>query len=212
MDTSRLSRRNILKSAGVVAALGVVGGAGAGRANAESDDDETAVRWDLISVNFGTGTASAGGVASARANDNSRIKLTGSGTFVPGHRHKVTGGGTFTTFAPATPPAVGAGTGSGTYTVKELVDWHEAPGTFPLPHDAIGNRADARAGLAVLRVRYSNGRDGILVVSCDLVGTPDSVFEGITASTGFVDYWNREAPTGENRTLFHVVPEHDEDD
>src|SRR2546429_6256809 len=31
------------------------------------------MRWDLISVNFGTGTVSAGGVASAFANDNSKI-------------------------------------------------------------------------------------------------------------------------------------------
>jgi len=42
-----------------------------------------------------------------------------------------------------------------------------------------------------------------------LNGTPDSVFEGITVSMGFVDYWNRLAPPdppgNENRTLFHVV-------
>src|SRR3989454_6121604 len=39
------------------------------------------MRWDIISVNFGTGTLSAGGVASARANlDLSKITLTGSGT------------------------------------------------------------------------------------------------------------------------------------
>ena len=40
-------------------------------------------------------------------------------------------------------------------------------------------------------------------------GSPDSVFEGITASKGFVDYWNRAAPVpmvDDNRTLFHVLP------
>jgi hypothetical protein len=58
---------------------------------------------------------------------------------------------------------------------------------------------------------------GILVVSCDLpgnpppgpAGSPHSIFEGITASKGFVDYWNRAAPVPKvdgNRTLFHVLP------
>ncbi len=39
--------------------------------------------------------------------------------------------------------------------------------------------------------------------------SPDSVFEGITASKGFVDYWNREAPVpgiDASRTLFHISP------
>src|SRR5216683_2814456 len=64
------------------------------------------MRWDIISVNFATGTASAGGVASARANDGSKITLTGSGTFRsnPGNPQDVTGGGTWQT-----------STGSGTY-------------------------------------------------------------------------------------------------
>jgi hypothetical protein len=76
--------------------------------------------------------------------------------------------------------------------------------------DLIGDPAERSAGLVVLRVAYSDGEQGTLVVSCHLVGTPDSVFEGITASKGFVDYWNREAPVGgfapgnANRTLFHV--------
>jgi len=59
-----------------------------------------------------------------------------------------------------------------------------------------------------LRIQYSDGEQGILVVSCHLVGTPDSVFEGITASKGFVTYWNAEPPlpgVDANRTLFHVT-------
>src|SRR5262249_42164822 len=39
------------------------------------------MRWDIISVDFATGTVSAGGVASAFANDGSKITLTGNGTF-----------------------------------------------------------------------------------------------------------------------------------
>ena len=165
------------------------------------------MRWDIISVNFATGTASAGGVASARANlDLSTITLTGSGTFRsnPGNAQDVTGGGTWQTF-----DASGGSTGSGSYAVTGLVSFTVAPGTFPLTHDNIGNSADVRAGLLVVRVAYSDGSEGTLVVSCHLTGTPDAVFEGVTASKGFVDYWNREAPPAPpgdaNRTNFHVI-------
>jgi hypothetical protein len=178
-------------------------------ARSNGDGDETKIRWDIISVNFATGTLSAGGIASARANDNSKLTLTGSGTFEPNDPEEVTGGGTWTTFNSS-----GATTGSGTYGVKRLVRWELAPGTPPLPNDNIGNLADNRAGLVVLRIRYSDGTQGILVVSCHLVGTPDTVFEGITASKGFVDYWNREAPPAPpgnaDRTTFHIVPEHED--
>src|SRR3989449_4181412 len=76
------------------------------------------MRWDLISVNFATGTVSAGGVASALANDNSEITLTGTGTFRsnPGNPQDVTGGGGWTTYA-----SRGSGTGSGTHEVTGLV-------------------------------------------------------------------------------------------
>ena len=39
-------------------------------------------------------------------------------------------------------------------------------------------------------------------------GTPNTVFEGITASKSFVDYWNRVAPVPNvdgNRTVFHTA-------
>src|SRR3989442_3509861 len=67
------------------------------------------MRWDIISVNFGTGTVSAGGVASARANlDLSKITLTGSGTYRsnPGNPQDVTGGGTWQTFDASGGPGV----------------------------------------------------------------------------------------------------------
>jgi hypothetical protein len=80
--------------------------------------------------------------------------------------------------------------------------------------DLIGNSADARAGLAVLRIKYSDGSLGVLVISCHLFpgpsgipGSPPSVFEGITVSKGFVDFFDRVPPVGgvdANRTLFHV--------
>ncbi len=158
-------------------------------------------RWDIISVDFSTGTLSAGGHASAIANDGSSITLTGEGTFNSasnfGNRD-VTGGGTWQT-----------STGSGTYKVTSFVSFTVAPGTPPLPHDNIGNLKDNRAGLLFVTIQYSDGSAGVLTVSCHLVGTPDSVFEGIRVSKGFVDYWNGNAPPAPpgnaNRTTFHIL-------
>ena len=199
MKTSRRTRRAM--AAMLVGAatllLSVQAHAGAG---------DPLMRWDIISVDFATGPLSAGGVASASANDNSKITLTGSGTFRsnPGSPQAVTGGGTWETFSPG-----GTSTGSGTYEVTRFVSFTLAPGTPPLPNDNIGNRADNRAGLLIVGISYSDGSVGTLTVSCHLVGTPDSVFEGITATMGFVDYWNREAPPAPpgdaNRTIFHVL-------
>src|SRR2546426_6080124 len=84
-----------------------------------------------------------------------------------------------------------------------------APGTFPLPHDNIGNPADGRAGLLVVRVAYSDGSEGSLVVSCNFAGTATAdVLEGVTASKGRTDFWNPAAPAPGvegNRTAFHVI-------
>ena len=165
------------------------------------------VRWDIIHLI--AGDVSAGGVASAKANDGSKITLTGHGTFVapgPGRSNAVTGGGTWETFDPS-----GGSTHTGTYSVTSLVDWHTAPGIPPsaITIDNIDNGAPS-AGLAVLSIEYSGGDRGILVVGCHLVSTPDhpEVFEGITASKYNTDYWNREAPPADlsaNVTLFHLI-------
>src|SRR6266566_712077 len=54
------------------------------------------------------------------------------------------------------------------------------------------------------------GGGGILIVSCHLpVGSPSGIFEGITATKGYVDYWDRVPPVpgvNANRTQFHVLP------
>src|SRR5712691_7265581 len=91
---------------------------------------EQEFRWDIISVDFATGTLSAGGVASEKANDGSKITLTGSGTFRTDDTDDVRGGGTWQTL-----DATGAATGSGTYHVRRLVSFTVAPGTPPLPND-----------------------------------------------------------------------------
>jgi len=83
--------------------------------------------------------------------------------------------------------------------VTGLVRWEEK-GTFSLP-TTVG-------GLAILRVEFSDGSHGVLTVSCHAPNGGDpAVFEGITVSKSFVDYWNRQAPVGGvegNRTVFHV--------
>src|SRR2546421_1185770 len=88
------------------------------------------MRWDLISIDFGTGTASAGGVASARANDGAKITLTGSGAYRsnPGNAQDVTGGGTWQTF-----DASGGGAGSGSHTVTGFVGFTVGPRTLSPP-------------------------------------------------------------------------------
>jgi hypothetical protein len=174
-------------------AVGVVGGA-----------DNNRMRWDIVSLDFAAGTVDEGGVASALAADGSMITLTGSGTFRanPGNPQAVSGGGAWSTF-----DAGGISTGSGSYSVTGFVEWHLAPGVAPPLENLFGDPADALGGLVFLTIAYSDGSTGVLVVSCHLVGTPDSVFEGITASKGFVDYFNAVPPApgvDANRTLFMV--------
>ncbi len=178
-----------------------------GSAPAQRDDgEETEVRWDIIHfTSFNPPTVEAGGRSGALAEDMSNIILTGSGTFVVGDSEEVTGGGTW-----EVRDRDGNLTGSGTYRVTRLVRFDVAPGRpGPALVDRIGNVADLRAGLAYLRIRYSDGSQGILVVSCHLLTSPGSIFEGITASKGFVDFWSRSGPNG---TLFHVVPDSEDRD
>jgi hypothetical protein len=183
---------------------------------------EIEYRWDLIHVtSFNPTVVFPGGSNSALANDGSKITLTGHGTFGPGEPGEVTGGGTWKTF-----DASGAQTGSGRYRVTELIRFTVAPGfnnglTIDNIPGATGDLTDNRAGLLFVKIAYSDGSKGVLVVSCDLPGGPGadrpgaapSLFEGITASKGFVDYWNRVAPVpgvDDNRTLFHIRVKHED--
>jgi hypothetical protein len=209
MSESRISRRQILKTAG---ALGVVGALSPSTAVLAGGDNHL-YRWDIIVLSRGSGGAivlSPGGTASAAAEDGSKITMKGSGTFRSnaGSPQAVTGGGTWSTTGPA-------GTDSGTYEVTGFVDFDVAPGSAPSPpfqDNITGEIENARAGLAVLQIEYSDGSDGVLVVSCHLPsGSPMSIFEGITATKGFVGYWNHAEPVGgpdganANRTQFHLI-------
>ena len=175
-------------------------------------DSNARLRWDIIHLSTlpPPTTTLPGGTASACAASScaNMITLTGSGTFRSnsGRPQDVAGGGMWTT--------TGFGAGSGTYKVTGFVSFVLAPGNLPSPpftDGVTGVAADARAGLAVLRIAYSDGDNGVLVLSCDLPGTPSNlpIFEGITASKGFIDYWNHQAPMSVapfgNSTAFLVV-------
>ena len=179
-------------------------------------------RWDLIHLTTqGTNTVlDAGGFDWDKAADGSQITLTGAGTWLTlsGHEKSeaVTGGGTWVTFDTTGTNS----TGSGTYAVTRLVQYDEVPGSTPAVGavDKIGSAEDSRGGLVILRVVYSDGEEGVLTISCHGGGpvpVPDSVFEGITVTKGFVDYADRGKPApgvDANRTAFHVVAEGDVDD
>jgi hypothetical protein len=169
------------------------------------------VRWDIIHFNSATTplpTVSAGGfaIASARNPSTLSIKLTGSGTFVGpasgGTSGAATGGGSWETFSGTT------STGSGTYEVTELVSWTFSNfQTAGVLTDLIddGTRSN---GVAVVRIRYSDGSEGVLGIGCHGPGAPDGAVEGVIASKGHVTYWDAQAPVGgvdANRTVFHVM-------
>ena len=167
-------------------------------------------RWDLISADFSTSpvTLSPGGVDSATGPGGISITFTGSGTFVAPagdgeSSHAVTGGGTWQTFDSGE-----TSTGSGTYQVTELVRFDFAnfqTGSFI---DLIGNTNQRANGTAVLRIAYSDGSQGALLVGCHGPGAPSGIFEGIVATKGFVTYWGNQAPVAgvnANRTIFHVM-------
>src|SRR2546428_714521 len=135
------------------------------------------------------------GSASATAADGLKIIVTGSGTFVApaggaGISSAATGGGTW-----ETRDASDAVTGSGTYTVTGLVRWERALASNP-------SIPGSTAGLAILRIEYSDGSAGTLTVSCRISGAQPGRIEGVTASKGFVDYWK---PTLPGPNVFHVL-------
>src|SRR5437016_10421266 len=134
------------------------------------------------------------GSASATAADELKIIVTGSGTFVApagggGTSSAATGGGTW-----ETRDASDAVTGGGNYTVTGLVRWERALASVP-------SIPGSTAGLAILRVEYDDGSAGTLTISCRITAEQPGRFEGVTASKGFVDFWNR--VTSPN--LFHVL-------
>jgi hypothetical protein len=87
--------------------------------------------------------------------------------------------------------------------VTGVVRFEEAPGTLLGTGltDTIDDLENTHAGLLILSILYSDGERGILVLSCTLVGTPSIVYEGVTASKGFVNFFTPVLTPGQN--LFH---------
>lgn len=167
------------------------------------------VRWDIISLDTSTSPPSLdpGGFASAEAPDGGTLTLTGTGTFVaPGNKGNgsATGGGTWETF-----DSGGTPTGTGTYEVTRLTTFEFAnlQSQIPAFTDNIGDTNERANGVAVLRIAYSDGTDGVLTVGCHGPGAPSGIFEGIAATKGVRTYYDVEPPApgvDANRTLFHV--------
>ena len=166
------------------------------------------VRWDIIHMNPATTppTLTPGGVAFASTRNPSTlsIELTGSGTFVGpasgGTSSAVTGGGTWETFSGNT------STGSGTYEVTGLVSWQFARPGLGGFNDLIDDGTSAN-GNAVLRIRYSDGSEGVLGIGCEGPGPNIGILEGVIATKDHLTYWDAQAPAGgvdANRTLFHT--------
>ena len=161
--------------------------------------------WYIISFDFANNSFKAGGIASASAADGSKITISNSqGTF-GGKPTNVTGGGSW-----KTSDAKGAETGSGTFKVTSLVYYVGAPGSLPSSiTDNIGNPADARAGVGVLKVSFSDGQIGILIITCRLpAGSPPWISEKILMTKGNVDYTKGDPPVAgvdANRNQFRVV-------
>jgi len=203
------------------------------RGDTRADDDHASVRWDIIRVVFNEGGPGViglhpGGEAwastlSGQGNAGNppgtatteKIKLTGSGTFRPPKRNKVgyhvTGGGTWQTFRTINDVRVMA---LGGYRVTAIVSWEIANFQTPGFIDHIGNADERANGTAVLKIRFSDGEEGTLVLGCHGPGAPGRIFEGITVTKGFETYWYPESPGADpnkNRTLFHVSADHDDD-
>lgn len=199
----RLGRRAALRVAAGGGLAMALAQAGARPASAQA----VKYRWDIVSVQVRDGAINLldGGEASARSINGLRIAVKGSGTFVTGAPRDVTGGGTFRVAT-----AAGATIFEGSYQVTELLSWQQEEGASPPAVDRIGSGEDARAGLAILRIAYPGAAQGLLFVSCQLVGTNPAVFEGIIATHSTVSFFNSEPPQDEpfvdaNRTVFHIV-------
>jgi hypothetical protein len=201
MDERKLNRRQVIKGAG---ALGVAASAlGATSVFADEDDPGERVTWDIVSIV--PPCVSRGGHAGAKTEDGAHIDVTGHGTFPNADRcsKKVTGGGTWK-ITPGSSGDPRCFMGSGTYRVIELLSWHTAPGGSLAGtglQDCTGDSGTPSAGLATLRVHFDNGQRGTLTVSCHLPGAPNCMFEGITATMAFEDFWNHDLG---GFTLFHV--------
>lgn len=190
-----------------------------GNVDLRAQNNGDVYRWDIVTINSvgsdvigGSGTQTvitANGTALTAAADASTMTITGSGSFVVDQSPRLeglrigpsaAGGGTWVLRDSPAGTFAGGIIGGGTYKVTGFVAFTLAPGTLSgTVVDNVGRGADIRAGLAVLRVQYSDGALGLITVSCRLAGTPESVLQGVRLSKGFVDF------SGQTSTVFHFA-------
>ncbi len=114
----------------------------------------------------------------------------------------MTGGGTWQTRNSAN-----VVTGSGTYTVEELVRWEFD--NFQTNVGFVDNIDQGRGanGNAVLRISFSDGSQGVLTIGCHGPGADPGIFEGVATTKAYKTYYDVQPPTpgvDGNRTTFHV--------
>jgi hypothetical protein len=165
------------------------------------------IRWDIVSLVFGAPPIiNPGGVADAKTVDNFRLRFTGSGTFVSGAGRSggsgaATGGGEWQLYDPTN-----ALIGSGAYVVTDVLSWEFANLFAPGPINNIG--PNGANGNAVLRIEYSDGSRGILLVACHGPGAPAGISEGVAATKGFMTFDKIQPPApgvDTNRTAFQIL-------
>ena len=189
------------------------------RAAGDGECKETKYRWDIVHIStFSPVTAFEGGFASALANNGSKITVTGHGTSSCWTLKRLQGRRDLDWHLPPTVQR----NGDGTYRVTQLVRFDLAPGVQTgglidnIPA-AIGDLTDQRGGLLFVKIAYSDGSKGILIVSCRLPGGPDFVTRppapcfdlrrnySVQGLCGLLE--PRAAHPGAvdgNRTLFHI--------
>jgi hypothetical protein len=109
----------------------------------------------------------------------------------------VDGGGTYTT----------SGGESGTYAVTALVSWENAGPQADVGFTDNIDEGTRTNGTAVLKIAFSDGKQGVLTIGCHGPGAPPGIFEGIATTKGYKTYYTVQPPTAgvdANRTLFHV--------
>src|ERR1700694_6327570 len=90
MTNPKITRRQIIKGAAAVGALGALGVPSIAFAD---EGNGGRIRWDLIELT--PPDIRAGGEDTASSEGETMLNWTGSGTFSPGQSRAVTGGGTW---------------------------------------------------------------------------------------------------------------------
>ena len=143
-------------------ATGLVGISPGLASAATADENHASYVWVV-------GAVPAGSSDTAIAPDGSTVRLHGLGMLKAGPDGSASGGGTYSL----------SGGGSGTWTVTDVLGFvsYGSGSAQGLPANLFG-------GQAKLRVKLSNGADGVLTITCELGSPPAGHMEGVTLILG----------------------------